>query len=29
VPVNANSDNSISPVARHARVCFQIEYKPS
>lgn len=29
VPVIAITDNAISPLARHARVCFQIEEKPS
>jgi DNA-binding MurR/RpiR family transcriptional regulator len=29
VPVIAITDTAISPLARHARVCFQIEEKPS
>ena len=29
VPFIAITDNPLSPLARHARVCFQIEEKPS
>jgi DNA-binding MurR/RpiR family transcriptional regulator len=29
VPVIAITDNALSPLARHARVCFQIEEKAS
>jgi DNA-binding MurR/RpiR family transcriptional regulator len=29
VPVIAITDNALSPLARHAKVCFQIEEKPS
>jgi DNA-binding MurR/RpiR family transcriptional regulator len=29
VPVVAITDNALSPLARHAKVCFQIEEKTS